>query len=155
MSSNVRSKISSKWLTSSTSTATFVGRAGLGSAFLNFPRRGCFPFGFGSSFQAVTSFSHSLRRTLFHVFLASSHLFPLGANPYLPTGHMVSTWWVLKQNTQRGPTGSMLIAFWLLLQFTPNSHTWIPTRYMLRIFKSTQHRTRRGWFWFTHWVHFD
>ena len=35
----------------------------------------------------------------------------LGANPYLPTGYMVSTWWVLKQNTQHGPTGSMLITF--------------------------------------------
>ena len=35
----------------------------------------------------------------------------LGANPYLPTGYMVSTWWVLKQNTQHGPTRSMLITF--------------------------------------------
>ena len=35
----------------------------------------------------------------------------LGADPYLPTGYMVSTWWVLKQNTQHGPTGSMLITF--------------------------------------------
>ena len=38
-------------------------------------------------------------------------LHPPGANPYLPTGYMVSTWWVLKQNTQHGPTGSMLITF--------------------------------------------
>ena len=59
----------------------------------------------------------------------------LGANPYLPTGYMVSTWWVLKQNTQHGPTGTILITFWLLLQFTPNSPTQIPTRYMLSIFK--------------------
>ena len=35
----------------------------------------------------------------------------LGMNLYLPTGYMVSTWWVLKQNTQHGPTGSILITF--------------------------------------------
>ena len=35
----------------------------------------------------------------------------LGANPYLPTGYMLSIWWVLKQNTQHGPTGSILITF--------------------------------------------
>ena len=35
----------------------------------------------------------------------------LGANPYLPTGYVLSTWWVLKQNTQHGPTGSILITF--------------------------------------------
>ena len=34
-----------------------------------------------------------------------------GVNPYLPTGYIVSTWWVLKQNTQHGPTGSILITF--------------------------------------------
>ena len=36
---------------------------------------------------------------------------PLGANPYLPTGYMLSTWWILKQNTQHGPTESILITF--------------------------------------------
>ena len=36
---------------------------------------------------------------------------PLGVNPYLPTGYVLSTWWVLKQNTQHGPTRSILITF--------------------------------------------
>ena len=47
----------------------------------------------------------------------------LGANPYLPTGYVVSTWWVLKQNTQHGPTGSILIIFTIRPQFAhPNTH---------------------------------
>ena len=47
----------------------------------------------------------------------------LGANPYLPTGYMVSTWWVLKQNTQHGTTGSILITFTICPQFAhPNTH---------------------------------
>ena len=49
--------------------------------------------------------------------------YSLGANPYLPTGYVVSTWWVLKQNTQNGPTGFILITFVIHPQFThPNTH---------------------------------
>ena len=43
--------------------------------------------------------------------LQLEELVTLGANPYLPIGYMVSTWWVLKQNTQHGPIRSMLITF--------------------------------------------
>ena len=50
-------------------------------------------------------------------------LLSLGVNPYLPTGYVLSTWWVLKQNTQHGPTGSILITFVICPQFThPNTH---------------------------------
>ena len=39
------------------------------------------------------------------------------------TGYVLSTWWVLKQNTQHGPTGSILITFVIRPQFThPNTH---------------------------------
>ena len=50
-------------------------------------------------------------------------LLPLGANPYLPTGYVLNTWWVLKQNTQHGPIRSILITFVICPQFThPNTH---------------------------------
>jgi hypothetical protein len=47
----------------------------------------------------------------------------LGVNPYLPTGYVLSTWWVLKQNTQHGPTRSILITFAICPKFAhPNTH---------------------------------
>ena len=33
--------------------------------------------------------------------------FTLGANPYLPTRYVLSSLWVLNQNTQHGPTRSI------------------------------------------------
>ena len=57
----------------------------------------------------------------------------LGANPYLPTGYVLSTWWVLKQNTQYGPTASILITFVICPQFAhPDTH-WVYVGYFQKV----------------------
>ena len=57
----------------------------------------------------------------------------LGANPYLPTGYVVSTWWVLKQNTQHGPTGSILITFVICPQFTHSNTHQVHVEYFQKV----------------------
>ena len=66
---------SNEKLTLFTSTVGFVGWVGFGSAFLSFPRRGFFPFGFSCSFHASTSLSHSSHCKSFQAFLTSSPFF--------------------------------------------------------------------------------
>ena len=57
----------------------------------------------------------------------------LGVNPYLPTGYVLSTWWVLKQNTQHGPTRPILITFVICPQFAhPNTH-WVHVEYFQKV----------------------
>ena len=57
----------------------------------------------------------------------------LGANPYLPTGYVLSTWWVLKQNTQHGPTGSILITFVICPQFAHSNTHWVHVEYFQKV----------------------
>ena len=57
----------------------------------------------------------------------------LGANPYLPTGYVLSTWWVLKQNTQHGPTGSILITFVIRPQFTHSNTHQVHVEYFQKV----------------------
>ena len=57
----------------------------------------------------------------------------LGANPYLPTGYVVSTWWVLKQNTQHGHTGSILITFVICLQFAHSNTHQVHVEYFQKV----------------------
>ena len=56
-----------------------------------------------------------------------------GANPYLPTGYMVSTWWVLKQNTQHGPTRPILITFVICPQFAWSNTHWVHVEYFQKV----------------------
>ena len=57
----------------------------------------------------------------------------LGANPYLPTGYVLSTWWVLKQNTQHEPTGSILINFTFCPHFAHPDIHWAHVEYFYKV----------------------
>ena len=57
----------------------------------------------------------------------------LGANPYLPTGYVLSTWWVLKQNTQHKPTRSILITFVICPQFTHSNTHQVHVEYFQKV----------------------
>ena len=56
-------------------------------------RGGTYRVGTGSELTGVVS-----ERVL--TWSLEGDVFVLGVNPYLPTGYVVGTWWVLKQNTQ-------------------------------------------------------
>ena len=71
-------------------------------------------------------------RISFHPCLASMPV-TLGANPYLPTRYVLSTWWVLKQNIQHGPTGSILITFVIRPQFTHSNTYWVHVEYFQKV----------------------
>ena len=47
--------------------------------------------------------------------------------------NVLSTWWVLKQNTQHGPTGSILITFVIHPQFAHSNTHWVHVEYFQKV----------------------
>ena len=86
---------------------------------------------------ARTHDTHSLHA---YFWVPSEHT--LVANPYLPTRYMLSSLWVLNQNTQHGPTRSISITFiicppgtcWVFSKSTHWGSQHGPTEYRLGTF---------------------